>query len=501
MTAQLTSPQSSTYNRRQWQQGYRSLKQEFEYWIDDIEGEIPAALTGTLFRNGPATFEVNADRVQHPFDGDGMISAISFKDGRAHFRNRHIQTEAYQAEQKAGKILYRGVFGTQRSGGPLANAFDFKLKNIANTQVIYWGKKLLALWEAAEPHRLDPATLATIGLERFDGKLENGEAFAAHPWIDPHSKFDNGNPTLVNFSITAGLSFTLRLYELNLAGEMIKKQSYPMPGFAFIHDFAVTPNYCIFFQNPVAFNPLPFLFGFKGAGECIKFQPEQMTKMIVVARDGKSDPVTYEMRSGFVFHHANAYETESGLVVDSVCYETLPQVEPGRDFLETDFASLKPGKLWRFTVDRATSKVTPELKVPRCCEFPSIHPALVGQDYRYTYMGAAPLLDGCNAPLQCVVKVDVKTGAETLWSAAPDGFVNEPIFIPRSQPAENGCYTKLEGNEDDGWVVVLIYDGVRDKSAIVILDAQSMTQVARLNLKHHVPYGLHGTFTSEVFIA
>jgi all-trans-8'-apo-beta-carotenal 15,15'-oxygenase len=39
------------------------------------------------------------------------------------------------------------------------------------------------------------------------------------------------------------------------------------------------------------------------------------------------------------------------------------------------------------------------------------------------------------------------------------------------------------------------------RSTIVILDGQSMTQVARLNLKHHVPYGLHGTFTPEVFMA
>jgi all-trans-8'-apo-beta-carotenal 15,15'-oxygenase len=500
MTAQLTPTQSPSYNLSQWQQGYRSLKQEQEYWIDDIEGEIPAALTGTLWRNGPGLLDVNGERIRHPFDGDGMICAITFQAGQAHFRNRYVRTAGYAAEQAAGKILYRGVFGTAKSGGALSNAFDFKFKNIANTQVIYWGKKLLALWEAAAPHRLDPATLETIGLEHFDGQLGADEPFAAHPWIDPHSKFDQGQPTLVNFSIQAGLSFTLTLYELNLAGDVIQKQRYPLPGFAFIHDFVVTPNYCIFFQNPVLFNPLPFLFGLKGAGECIQFQPEQMTKMIVIPRDGKSSPVTYEMQAGFVFHHANAYETEAGFVVDSVCYETLPQVEPGADFLAVDFAKLKPGTLWRFTVDRASGQVAAELKLPRCCEFPTIHPALVGQEYRYTYLAAAHVADGCNAPLQGVVKVDVQTGAETLWSAAPAGFTNEPVFIPRSRPGDTGCYTQVQGNEDDGWLVVLLYDGLKDKSAIVILDAQTMTQVARLNLKHHVPYGLHGTFTPEVFI-
>lgn len=32
-------------------------------------------------------------------------------------------------------------------GGFIANAFDLYLKNPANTNVVEWGKRLLALWE------------------------------------------------------------------------------------------------------------------------------------------------------------------------------------------------------------------------------------------------------------------------------------------------------------------------------------------------------------------
>jgi all-trans-8'-apo-beta-carotenal 15,15'-oxygenase len=303
----------------------------------------------------------------------------------------------------------------------------------------------------------------------------------------------------VNFSIKAGLSFTLTLYELNLEGDIIQKHDYPLPGFAFIHDFAVTPNYCIFFQNSVQFNPLPFVLGQKGAGECIKFQPEKPTKMLVIPRGG-GKPETYEMASGFVFHHANAFETPTGLTIDSVCYGDIPQLETGADFLDVDFQNLKPGQLWRFNLDLTTGQVESEIKLERCCEFPVVHPAVVGRSYRYVYLAAADQVNGQNAPLQGVVKVDLHTGAETLWSAAPAGYGNEPVFIPRAQPNAAGCYTAVEGPEDDGWLVVMIYDGQRETSAIVILDARTMTQVARLNLKHHVPYGLHGTFTPEVFI-
>jgi len=80
-----------------------SVKEESDYWIDDVEGQIPPELQGTLFRNGPGLLEVNGQRIHHPFDGDGMISAIAFRDGRAHFHNRFIRTAAYLEEQRLAK--------------------------------------------------------------------------------------------------------------------------------------------------------------------------------------------------------------------------------------------------------------------------------------------------------------------------------------------------------------------------------------------------------------
>ncbi len=486
VAAPISSTPPATYDRAAWAKGYRSLDQEQSYWIDDIEGTLPAELSGTLFRNGPGKLEVGGQSIQHPFDGDGMICAVTIDHGRAHFRNRYVRTEGYVAEASANKILYRGVFGTARSGGWISNLFDTKLKNIANTQVIYWGGKLLALWEAAEPHRLDPATLETIGLEYFNGKLKPGSAFAAHPWIDPQGP--DGEPCLVNFSIQAGLSFTLNLYELNLAGEIVRQQDHVIPGFAFIHDFAITEHYAIFFQNPVKFNPLPFLLGAKGAGECIDFQPEKSTKIIVVARDGKQKPQVLETKAGFIFHHSNAFEKDGKIIVDSICYASLPSVEPGSDFRDVNFGRLDPGQLWRFELDMQSQTVDRTLLEARCCEFPVVHPDRVGREYRYAYMGAAATIGG-NQPLQSLAKIDVTTGEETLCDYAPHGFVNEPVFVP-----------KPGGAEEDGWLLAMVFDGDRDRSSVVIVDAKTMTQVARLWLNHHVPYGLHGTFTPEVFI-
>ncbi|MEI3650895.1 MAG: carotenoid oxygenase family protein [Dolichospermum lemmermannii FEM_B0920] len=487
---QILEPQDSqvlekSYTLKDWQGGYESLTEEYDYWIDDIEGEIPPELAGTLFRNGAGLLDINKERLHHPFDGDGMISRITFTNGRAHFRNRFVQTAGYLAEQKAGKILYRGVFGTQKPGGWLANIFDLKIKNIANTNVIYWGKKLLALWEAAEPYSLNPQTLETLGNEYFNGVLSKGEAFSAHPRIDP-------NGTLVNFAIKPGLSTTITIFELNTNGEITSKQNHSVPGFCFIHDFVITENYCIFFQNPVDFNPIPFALGISSAAQCIKFQKNQPTRIIIIPRKTQSENVkVLETQAGFIFHHVNAFEVGNEIIIDSICYESLTEVEPNSDYRKTDFDTNSPPQLWRFNLNLSENKVQNQLIDPRPTEFPTIHPNYVGKSYRYLYSAAAHQ-STVNAPLQAIFKVDLESGRKQLWSAAPRGFIGEPIFIPR----------RNSQTEDDGWLIALVYDAEHHRSDVVILDAQNLQKgaIAKLHLKHHIPYGLHGSFTQETFI-
>jgi all-trans-8'-apo-beta-carotenal 15,15'-oxygenase len=479
-----------SYNRQDWQKGYQSQPNEYDYKVEDIEGQIPPDLQGTLFRNGPGLLDIGGNAIAHPFDGDGMISAISFNNGHVHYRNRFVETEGYLKEKAAGKPLYRGVFGTKKPGGIFGNAFDLRLKNIANTNVIYWGDKLLALWEAAEPHSLDAKTLDTIGLDYLDGILEKGDSFAAHPHIDPNCIFDNNQPCLVNFAIKTGLSSTITLYEISPTGKLLRRHSHSIPGFCFIHDFVITPHYAIFFQNPVSYNPFPFLFGLKGAGECVINQPKKLTKIIVIPRNpDRGEVKVLETTSGFVFHHSNAFEQGEEICIDSICYESLPQLDSDTSFQSVDFDSLAPGHLWRFTLNLSKNTVKRECILDHCCEFPSINPEKVGRDYRYLYIGAAHNATG-NAPLQALLKLDLLTREKQLHSFAPRGFAGEPIFV--SKP--NGI------SEDDGWLLVVSYDAANHRSNVRILDARDITNsLAVIHLKHHIPYGLHGSWTNQCF--
>jgi len=364
-----------------------------------------------------------------------------------------------------------------------------RLKNIANTNVVYWGEKLLALWEAAHPYRLDPLTLETLGLENLDGILQTGDACSAHPCIDSHCDQDQGQPCLVNFALKTGISSQITLFELSPTGELLRRHNHKIPGFAFIHDFAITPNYAIFLQNKVTFNPLPYLFGLKGAGECVQFQPSQPANIILIPRKPPYDQVKIlTVEAGFVFHHANAFEADHKIYLDSICYASLPQIQPDTFYKDVNFESLDPGQLWRFSIDLDADSVERQLLLTRCCEFPSLNGDRVGRSYRYVYLGSAHHGTG-NAPLQAVVKLDLETGAEKIYSVAPRGFTGEPIFVANPEGI----------NEDDGWLLILVYNAATHRSELVILDAEELNPLAKIPLPIHIPYGLHGSWTSHCF--
>ncbi|MGK7924435.1 MAG: carotenoid oxygenase family protein [Spirulina sp.] len=479
-----TSSQKS-YNREEWIKGYNSQPNEYTYWLDDIEGEIPANLQGTLFRNGPGLMDVGGSPLAHPFDGDGMVFAFSFfPNGKVHFQNRFVRTEGYVAEQKAGKILYRSAFATQKPGGWLANCFDTNFKNVANTNVLFWAEKLWALWEASQPHRLDPATLETLGCDRFlESILQPGQPLTAHPTI---IKGDDGEETLVTYSIKTGLSSKIEIFEFDRRGKLLKQHSHILPGFAFLHDMAVTPNTCIFFQNPVTIDGLSMRLGFKGAGQCIKFHPHRPTQVILISRHDDFTMEVLETDPGFVFHYANAWEEDGQIWVDAVRYSSFPQLDSDREFGQVDPSQYPRGQMYRFHIDRASKTVRAHLLDDRGCEFPHLHRDRCGRSYRYLYLAASHAIDE-NAPLQAIMKTDWQTGERQLWSVAPTGFVGEPVFVP----APDG------EAEDDGWLLVMVYDGAKHRSQLVILDARDLHRgaIAKLNLTHHIPYDLHGMWT------
>jgi len=495
----------SAYDRADWGSAFRNVDTELTaVAVTPQRGTLPPELQGTLYRNGPGRLERGGRWVHHPFDGDGMVTALRFEAGTAHLTNRFVRTQGWLEEETAGRMLYRGVFGTQKPGGPLANVFDLRLKNIANTHVVRLGDQLLALWEASSPHALDPDTLETKGLTLLDGVLSPGEAFSAHPRFDPGH---HGAERMVTFGVKSGPRSTIRLMEFATtgpqAGQLLSQRSDSFNGFAFLHDFAITPNWAVFLQNAVAFNPLPFVLGQKGAAQCLASKPGGQAQFWLIPRDSGAyagqPPRIVPAPQGFVFHHLNAWELDAAgpdgfggqvegpaLVVESIYYADFPSIGPDTDFRTIDFNLIPEGLLERCTIDLSTNTVRTELLSERCCEFAMVNPRREGLSCRYAWMAVAERETG-NDPLQAFKKLDLINGERRVWSAAPRGFVSEPVMVPRPQGSA----------EDDGWVLGQVWNGARSATDLVILDAASMEELAVLELPLAIPYGLHGSFVAS----
>ena len=487
----MTVAPARTYSRDDWASSFVNVEQELtDVSLTSVRGVVPPELAGTFYRNGPGRLERDGQRVHHPFDGDGMIAAMRFENGAVTLTNRFVRTEGWLAEEKAGKVLYRGVFGSQKPGGRLANAFDLRLKNIANTNVVKLGDQLLALWEAAEPHALDPDSLETRGLSRLDGVLKKGEAFSAHPRFDPGH---NGRPTMVTFGVKTGPRSTIRLMEFATdgpdAGALLHDRSDSFPGFAFLHDFAITPNWAVFLQNAVAFNPLPFVTGEKGAAQCLASQPGGKGRFWLIPRDSGrfagQKPRILEAPDGFVFHHLNAFEDGDHVVVESIVYDDFPSIGPDDDFASVDFDAIPEGLLHRCRLDLSRESVQTERISDRTCEFAMVNPERQGLPAQVAWMAVAERETG-NDPLQAIQKLDLSSGETCTWSAAPRGFVSEPLMVRR--PGATA--------EDDGWVLDLVWNGARQASDLVILDASDLRELAVLELPLAVPHGLHGSWAA-----
>ena len=95
--------------------------------------------------------------------------------------------------------------------------------------------------------------------------------------------------------------------------------------------------------------------GQKGAAQCLKSNPKKTAKFFIVPRDSGlfrgQPPIVIDAPEGFVFHHVNAYEDDSNIILDSIFYDDFPSVGPDEDFRDIDFDNYPAGKLKRSLID------------------------------------------------------------------------------------------------------------------------------------------------------
>jgi len=436
---------------------------EGEIFDCEVEGELPPTLRGTYYRNGPNPQVPPAGRY-HWFDGDGMIHAFHFEEGRVRFRNRWVRTERFVREREAGRGLFGGL-ADLGAGDPSVQGVSM---NAANTNVVWHGGRLLALWEAGPPHELDPDTLETRGLYDFDGALgRQAPAGAPHGIMTAHPKIDPVTGELLFFGYSP-VPPHLVYHVADREGRLLRSVPVEVPFPSMMHDFIATERYAVFPVFPAVF-----------AGWSIAWEPERGTHVGLVPRDGSGEPVWLQTDPCYVFHPLNAHDEGDRVVAEVARHPVLP-------LFGADGAG--PPVLVRWTLDpvAGTLKEEPLDELP--CEFPRLDERFAGLPYRHGYTAGTsdPAAFEREPTFRTVEHYDLGTGRRTSHRFRPGTAPGEPLFVPRAPDAPEG----------DGFLLVLVYREDERRSDLVVLDAQNVAAepLATVRLPHRVPFGFHGNW-------
>ena len=523
------APSEAVWNdkiKQFWITAYQSapaIHTDADYEIEEICGTIPKALKGSVFRNGPGNFERGGERYKHVLDGDGLLCrwSIDGESGRARFASKFVGTPFYEEEVAAGKVMHRNTFGTQPGGeglsGWMANVGNVALKNPANTHVaVSWGGKCLALWEAALPSRINPATLAYEGVETFEGLLPDGRltvtsglsadldrslglgvAFTAHP------REDRKRNRMVGWSWAApmaGDEMAVTICEWDAeSGKLLESTPSTLPTPIAPHDFAITDNWYVYVLNAMELKLAPFVLGLTGPVGALLTTGKGVTLRLIPRPGGAMghrQPITIETDDPyFAIHHAVAFDDGPVIKVFTAAW---PQVGPGPflgdwggDVPVYDDGKINPTLLLESTIDLDAPGGPTVSRTPvadgACIDHPHVDPRFDGDaKVRYVYMSYCNPEGNSGSPPIGWARYDRRTGETRVWKAPPSTFCEEVVVIPRPRAADA---PPPEEDEADVWVAAMMYDASKGRSCLAILDGDRFDDgpVCRLWLKGFVP--------------
>jgi carotenoid cleavage dioxygenase len=329
--------------------------------------------------------------------------------------------------------------------------------------------------------------------------------YTAHPHRDPETGelhavsyfFGWGNQ--VQYTVTGTDGRVRRIVDIEVAGS-------PM-----MHDFSLTAGHVVIYDLPVTFDldfvarsaPGPFgrpsrwlasqfvgkrrlparmaaaAMGSGGDGFPYAWNPKYPARVGVMPRESDgSDVRWFDVEPCYVFHPLNAYDDgDDRIVLDVVRH---PQM----------FASDRlgpnegPPTLDRWTVDLSAGKVIEERLDDRGQEFPRIDERLTGRRHRFGYAPAVGTDAGDIDLTGALLRHDLVAGRSEARSFGPTHRAGEFVFVPSGPDAA----------EDDGVLMGFVHDDLSDRTDLVLLDAGSLEDVARVHVPARIPYGFHGNW-------
>jgi len=462
---------------------------------------------------------------------------------------------------EAQKFVSRGVFGTAPRGlsalfpspqngvnaepstTPLisriaGNAFNTDIKNTANTHIVSFAGKLLALFEAGRPYSLDPETLDTIGEDSMGGILGKEDSMAvkmspdsnvpaefipdafggsyhtAHPKMCPRTRNLVGWHYSLLFPSSDSLELTFTEWSPKDFSP-VATASFEMPDCTVApHDMALTENCIVMLTNAVAMNQAPFLLGVQGPAASMKMDGRADVRAHIYPRPTGSkqfEPFIVEVPPCFSIHFSHAYEDEQ--TGNIVTYFSGWPPSDSKDFLGAwggfcpNFAVIPPTCIWRLEIDPAT-KMCVDLNIApgcsnSCSEHIVVHPNFTTKPAKYVYAITSNIVGDSSAPVgyarHCVVDGSTRplvvgeynNEIDVYWFGSRC-FTDEPLVVPK--------HGGNQEDERDSYLLGMVFDAVEQRSFLAVFDLQNDLRhgpICKLWLKSQIPHGLHGCFAAD----
>ena len=437
-------------------------------------GRWPTELRGRFHRNGPALHQRGAERYHHWFDGDGMVQRFTLDGAHISHRGRLVRTRKLEAERKAGRFLVN-AFGTELDDPVPATGPDSF--NVANTNVIEHGGRLLALWEGGSAYELDVADLSTRGAVTWRDDLRQAP-FSAHPKVDASGQLWN----------IGSFGEHLLVWHIDASGALVRVQvgNSPYPG-GIVHDMAVTERHLVLPLPPVKLN----FSAAAGTGpRRFPMDAGQPLRILVMEKADITRRRIFELPPQMVFHVGNAHDDTDGQIhLSFIGAPDTAFLDVGARHLMSgrSFVTQGAGRLQIARLDPRNGRAS-VTAMGGYVEFPRMDPRRIGMPARWLLSGATWLEPAHQLPLLHGLQLtDVDGGRVRRFDFGVHCAVDEHVLVPK--PGRSG--------ELEAWVLGTHFDARRQRTLLNLLDAAHLEDgpLAQAELPYVLPLALHGNFT------